>query len=406
MVARPTTSSTLPSRRIGVRTAADRGSIGAWVALAAVVAPAVWVTVARATGLGSGSGSVSGSGLGWGLGTLVAWWATIACFIALMAMARRTTLGSPTDVARLAAMSVTALLANLLLPMAIPGVALTGILLSIVAGGLARLPRTVAVVWIIVQSLLLAWIYLGIWPAAIAWSAAFAYAALQITVYATFWYAWREEQRSEELEAALRELESTRALLAESVRATERTQIARDLHDVVGHHLVALGLKLDAALVEGATSAHVAQSRQLVRLLLADIREVVADLRDSGALDVGMALEGLATEGPGPRVTVRVADDLPALVGELGVTLLRAAQESITNARRHARATRIDVACDATGLSVHDDGVGGAKPLAGHGLESLAERCRALGCSFQIDSHSGRGTTVSVGLPTTTENRN
>jgi len=364
------------------------------VALVAVVAPVIWIMASR-------PGAFDAT-------TLVVWWTIVAIFAALHLTHRTLLTSLRARVLSLVALSTLALAANWLVPMATPGVALTGILLALVAGHLVALPRAVAVTWIVVQSLALLAIYLVEWPAPIAVGAGFAYAALQLMVHSAAEMTERERRRSVDLESMVRELESTRNLLDESVRATERAQIARDLHDVVGHHLVALGLQLDAAMATRAATGrpsvdeHLAQARQLVRLLLADIREVVAEMRTGDGVDIRGALRGLATTGPGPRVTVEIDDVLPPLSGELGLTLLRAAQEAITNARKHAGARLVRVEIDAERLRIDDDGAGTAARRAsfdGTGLAGMAERCAATGCILTVDSDPRRGTTVTIALP-------
>jgi signal transduction histidine kinase len=84
------------------------------------------------------------------------------------------------------------------------------------------------------------------------------------------------------------ELRATRALLAESTRIAERMRIARELHDLIGHHLTALSLNLEVAshLSNEAASEHVRKAQSTARLLLADVREAVSELRQDDAIDL------------------------------------------------------------------------------------------------------------------------
>ena len=77
--------------------------------------------------------------------------------------------------------------------------------------------------------------------------------------------------------------------------------------------------------------------------------------------------------------------------------------EALTNAAKHARASRIEVtlatSTDALLLSIRDDGVGGADPRRGSGLVGLADRVEALGGSIHVHSDAGDGTHIAVRLP-------
>jgi signal transduction histidine kinase len=77
--------------------------------------------------------------------------------------------------------------------------------------------------------------------------------------------------------------------------------------------------------------------------------------------------------------------------------------EALTNAAKHANASRVDVDAAVRGsslrLSIRDDGIGGANPAGGSGLIGLRDRVEALGGSIEIDSPPGQGTHVAVQLP-------
>jgi len=324
------------------------------------------------------------------------WWACFVAFIAALVAAERWSGDRRRVVAMLIAESLLGLTANWLIPMAIEGVALTGILLVVVAGGMDMLPRRVAIGWILCQSAATAAMYAWRWPLLIAFAAGGAYWAMQMVVYSATALARSEREKRIALESTLRELVSTRTMLDEAVRSAERSEFARDLHDVVGHHLVALGLQLDAAGESDSPREHLADARRLVRLLLADIREVVADLRQESGVDLRRSLLSLATEGPGPRVVVEVGDDVPTIPSGLAQTILRCVQEAVTNARKHASATTVQITLDAHRVAVTDDGRGISTGSGGVGHEVMRERCGAAGCALRIDSRPTIGTTITI----------
>src|SRR6185312_12913370 len=152
-------------------------------------------------------------------------------------------------------------------------------------------------------------------------------------------------QQAEQREAQRRlnsELRATRALLAESSRIAERMRIARDLHDLIGHHLTALSLNLEVAshLTNEAAGAHVRKAQSTAKLLLADVREVVSELRQDDSIDLTQALRSLTDGVPGLNVHVVMPPRFSVEDPRRAQVLLRCAQEIITNAARHAGARR------------------------------------------------------------------
>lgn len=329
------------------------------------------------------------------------WWLAVAAFTFCLALPAMRALSQRALVAIQWLMSALALAANYLIPMAIEGVALTGILLVVAAAGFARFSRRAALVGMTVQlaGLLVIYRYSEGWPPPIAFSAAFAYGAMQFVVHSTWRLANLERERRIMLEGAMRELRSTHAMLEDAVRASQRSEIARNLHDVVGHHLVALGLQLDAMMAAPQASDvadRLAKARQLVRLLLTDVREVVSGLQELRAVDLRTALGNLATEGPGPRVRVTVDDAAPQMTSDMAQALLRCAQEALTNARKHAQAREVVIALRPDALVVTDDGRGISGAAEGFGLASMRARCESIGCALSVGNAAGGGTALTI----------
>jgi signal transduction histidine kinase len=206
----------------------------------------------------------------------------------------------------------------------------------------------------------------------------------------------------------------------DQVKLLEREQLARDLHDTVAHHVSAMAIRAQAGLatsasrpnaatealhvIEAEASRALAEMRAMVRVLR---RDQPADLEPGrGITD----LEQLADRTrSGPSVDVEISGDLDDLPPSVGAAIYRLAQESVTNARRHARhATRIEVrvAADDTSvrLRVSDDGDSGSiRPAAspGYGLIGMIERADLLGGTCEAGPNPGRGWTVTAVLPRT-----
>lgn len=362
-------------------------------ALLAVATPMVFVGLAR--------------DLGW-RGTL--WWSAFGLFVVVWFVAQRRSARpsfSASDlraVALLTVQSGAALTANWAIPTVLPGVATGGVLLVLVAAQLASLRVATALVWVLIQCAALLAIYLEAWAAPIAWTAASAFAAFQVVMLGVARLAERERALRQELAGTLAELLSTRALLESSVRSAERTRIARELHDLLGHHLVALGLQLEAASMEatGVAKTRVVECRALARLLLADVRSAVSELRDDATIDLRGALEALNAGGAaaaGPMVDVQVEASFQVDDPARAAAFLRCAQEAVTNARRHAAANSIVVQAGSDTLRVRDDGRGMLGAVEGAGLRGMRERAAALGGEVAVEPAPGGGTEVRVRLP-------
>jgi signal transduction histidine kinase len=216
-------------------------------------------------------------------------------------------------------------------------------------------------------------------------------------------------QQTEAREAQRRlnsELRATRALLAESTRIAERMRIARELHDLIGHHLTALSLNLEVAshLANGAAAEHVRKAQATARHLLSDVREAVSELRQDDAIDLTQALRSLIDGVPGLTVHVDMPPRFSLEDPRRAQVLLRCAQEIITNCARHAGARQLWLTfayADANLLGLHarDDGRGAAHFKPGNGLSGMRERLAEFGGSVAVDTGVSEGFALTVRLP-------
>ena len=223
------------------------------------------------------------------------------------------------------------------------------------------------------------------------------------------------------LGAGFRWRAGSRARELDRVKLDEREQLARDLHDTVAHHVSAIAIQAQAGTalaptdpaaavaalrtIEGEASRTLAEMRSIVRVLR---RADAAELAPGPGLDdlSGLASTDAATDassGP-PRVEVRVTGDVASVPPPIGAAVYRMAQESVTNARRHARgATRVEVLVqvDDAGirLDVHDDGVAAASASPGFGIVGMVERATLLGGTCSAGPAHDGGWTVSAALP-------
>ena len=233
------------------------------------------------------------------------------------------------------------------------------------------------------------------------------YAGLSGFVFITSLVALQQMQAREDQRRLNAELRATRALLAESSRVAERVRIARELHDLVGHHLTALTLNLEVAshLVGGVAHDKVRQAQSVAKLLLSDVREVVSQLRDDSDIDLGSALHTLVEGVPTPTVHLDLPDHFQIDDARRAHVLLRCAQETLTNTIRHARAENLwwrfnfDEVLGEIVFESRNDGVGVEGFSAGNGLNGMQERIREVGGNMQVNTAPGRGFSLRVWIP-------
>lgn len=218
--------------------------------------------------------------------------------------------------------------------------------------------------------------------------------------------------------ASVRYADKARRRGMDQMKLLEREQLARELHDTVAHHVSAIAIRAQAGRVvastdPGAAVEALAVIEQEASRTLAEMRTMVSALRQGEEPDLtpqrGVAqVEDLATSpGERPRVDVERSGDLDGLPPSVAAALFRLAQESITNAVRHARhATRVQVAVrgepDCVRMTVHDDGDPGPfdpRTATGFGLVGMAERAKLLGGTLEAGPTWNRGWTVTAVLP-------
>jgi len=284
-----------------------------------------------------------------------------------------------------------------------------GILLLIVSVVLPWLLSVVpAVSWLILQNILLA-ITISRLPNVSVSDAtleAGLFFGVSMFAFISSMVVLRQNAARDELRRVNSELQATQSLLAENTRIAERVRIARELHDLVGHHLTALTLNLEVVthLVDGKVLEHVQQAHSLARLLLADVREVVSDMRRDDLVDLADALHTLIGGVPKPRIHLDLPSEQVKTEPERALVLLRCVQEMITNSVRHAQAgnlwIRLSMTRDGLAMSARDDGIGADKVAVGNGLSGMAERLKQLGGKLEIESEPGAGFALHAWLPT------
>ncbi|ABY24635.1 two component system histidine kinase [Renibacterium salmoninarum ATCC 33209] len=202
---------------------------------------------------------------------------------------------------------------------------------------------------------------------------------------------------------ALRVLRETQQQLADVAVKEERSRVARDMHDILGHSLTVIAVKaelagrlLDAAPERAAAEIH--DVEQLARGALVDVRATVRGYRGVNVLTElvnarsALAAAGMDAEVPG------AADEIPAKYRELFGWALR---EGVTNIVRHSHASKAVVTMGPNFIQIDDDGVGAvgsAAADAGNGLSGLRERVEAQNVALIVGKSALGGFRLRVQL--------
>jgi signal transduction histidine kinase len=216
------------------------------------------------------------------------------------------------------------------------------------------------------------------------------------------------------------ETQATRALDARRRASEERLQMARDLHDVIGHNIslinvqAGVGLDLMDTHPEQARAA-LAAIKEVSKDALDELRSMLAALRQGGEDAPRSPAPGLGrldelvelTRAAGIPVTVQTVGEASSLPAAVDLAVYRIVQESLTNVARHAGAATATVRLvhgpDGLDIEVCDDGrasaTNGTVPGSGSGITGMRERARALGGRLQAGPRPGGGFAVTAHLP-------
>jgi two-component system sensor histidine kinase UhpB len=191
----------------------------------------------------------------------------------------------------------------------------------------------------------------------------------------------------------------------------ERLRVARELHDELGQMLTAITLRAESAGAAEDPGATLTAITDALQQSVSEVRRIARELRPEALDDLGLvnaliAMCGRLASASGPWIEREFAPDLPRLGSDADIVVYRVAQEALTNAIKHAGATRIVLGLThdaaAVTLTVRDDGRGLPTSLAeGSGITGMRERALLLGAQLMIGpAPSAHGTEVRLVVDT------
>jgi len=223
----------------------------------------------------------------------------------------------------------------------------------------------------------------------------------------------RAEELAIELEGANHQLAEYASQAEELAATQERNRLAHEIHDTLGHYLTIVNVQIEAAKVTFDSDperafASLDKAHELVKKGLMSVRESVSALRvspvENRPLEDALASLIDETRFTGMRVEFRVLGAPRAMDEKVALALYRAAQEGLTNVRKHANAAHAGLDLDFSEgdqirLLVRDDGQGAEETGGGFGLIGIRERVHLLGGNCTVETQPGKGFCLEVTVP-------
>jgi signal transduction histidine kinase len=304
-----------------------------------------------------------------------------------------------------------------------------------------ELPRRLVLAGLFLTAITMAGSEIGGWPphGLILWLGFFLVLAVNMGMVSVFTrYAQQEQERARVQAETIDELERTNTALQQALDenaalhaqllvqareagvADERRRLAAEIHDTIAQGLTGIIAQLQVvANAPDLTTArtHLERASDLARHSLGEARRSVHNLAPVALAADGLpeALKKTVAEW-GERAGFTVTGTAEQLHDEVSATLLRIAQEALSNAARHARPTRVGVTLSFMGdevtLDIRDDGTGfdpAAVPerthSGGFGLDGMRARAERIAGSLTVESEPGHGTAVSARVPLVRDDR-
>ncbi len=244
------------------------------------------------------------------------------------------------------------------------------------------------------------------------WQSLLSYASAVAFVVVFNQISLNERQARAALNQANLKLREYASQAEELATTKERNRLAREIHDSLGHYLTVINVQIGAARAVIETDQPRAldalqKAQSLTREGLTEVRRSVGALRASPLANRSLseALAALVEESRTAGIVTHldIVGTPRLLAPQTELTMYRAAQEGLTNVRKHACASRVDLTLEYGAASVRlklaDNGVGKTDSATGFGLLGVRERVQLLGGDVQTKTAPGQGFVLEVELP-------
>ena len=216
----------------------------------------------------------------------------------------------------------------------------------------------------------------------------------------------------EELAVTYEQLQQYSCEVEQLTVIRERNRIAREIHDTVGHKMTALLVQLQLArelqtIDEKKSSLTIKVCEELARETLEEVRFSVRTLHnDDEKTSFTATIRHILAEfyeSTGLQTSLTLQGDSAIIPISIQLTIIRAIQEMVTNAKRHGNATKctVELVCLSEKVTLHmkDNGIGTSQIVAGFGLINMKERIKDLGGSLYFESEVGQGFNILIEVP-------
>ena len=223
----------------------------------------------------------------------------------------------------------------------------------------------------------------------------------------------KAEELAHQLEVANRRLAEYAAQAEELAATQERNRLAREIHDNLGHYLTIVNVQIEAAKLTSESDPARAldalnKAQDLAQKGLNSVRESVAALRVSPVegRPIDDAISELIEESQttGLQTEFKIIGKKKPIEPKVALALYRVVQEGLTNIRKHANASHVDVKLDfsqtdSVRLTLQDNGIGAKDTDGGFGLIGIRERVHLLDGEFNLITEPNQGFQIHVRLP-------
>lgn len=279
-------------------------------------------------------------------------------------------------------------------------------ILTVIWAAMLPFVMRTALAMLLVVLVVACWHWLVTWQAGNSvWITALLYGSFHLFAVLVQSTSRDAEAARDELEQKHQQLLATQQLLQAASRQSERTRIARNLHDLVGHHLTALTIQLQVAghLSSGEAKTQVDKCHQLAKLLLADVREAVSTMRQYADVSLLDAVQPLAALIPEQlKVKLQIPADIMLHDLQQAQHVLCIVQEAISNSLKHSGASEMQInAFISDGnlkLTLSDNGNVNPHWRPGNGITGMQERAAECGGSLTVSIEQQR-LALSLSLP-------